>query len=98
MPEHVVREELGAHGVCVQGNKQFHSGLHDRDPGKDSPVTPHYVVTVARSLVVTKIRSKAQICGPRVTVETYTAPKECLQCKSCQRLGDFELNFGYVPR
>jgi hypothetical protein len=32
MPEDVVREELGALGICVQGIKQLRSGRRDRDP------------------------------------------------------------------
>ena len=75
MPEDVVREELGALGICVHGVMQLRSGRRDRDPEKDRPVTPHFIVTVARGPEVTKIRSITQLCGLRVAVESYTAPK-----------------------
>jgi hypothetical protein len=87
MPEDVVREELGALGICAQGIMQLRSGRRVRDPEKDRPATPHFIVTVARGPEVTKIRSMTQLCGLRVTAETYTALKGPLQCKRCQRFG-----------
>jgi hypothetical protein len=47
-PEDVVREELGALSICVQGDMQLRSGRRDQNPEKDCPVTPHFIVTVAR--------------------------------------------------
>jgi hypothetical protein len=95
MPEDVVREELGALGICVQGIMQLRSGCRDQKPEKDRPVTPHFIVTVARGPEVTKIRSITQLCGLRVTVKTYTAPRGPLQCK---RFGHTHRNCGYAPR
>ena len=89
MPEDVVREELRAPGICVQGVMQLRSGHRDRDPEKDHPVTPHFIVTVARGPEASKVRSITQLCGLRVTVETYTAPKGPLQYK---RLGHAQRN------
>jgi hypothetical protein len=98
MPEDVVREELGALGICVQGVMQLRWGLRDQNPEKDRPVTPHFIVTIARGPEVTKIHSITKLCGLRVTVETYTAPKEPLQCKRYQRFGHTQRNCGYAPR
>jgi hypothetical protein len=83
MPEDVVGEELGALGICVQGVMQLRSGRRDQNPEKDRPVTPHFIVTVGRGPKVSKIRSITQLCGRRVTVETYAAPKGPLQCQHC---------------
>jgi hypothetical protein len=98
MPEHVVREELGALGIGVQGIMQLRSRRRVRDPEKARPVTPHFIVTVARGPAVSKIRSITQLCGLRVSVETYTAPKWPLHCKRCQRFGHTQRNCGYGPR
>ena len=98
MPADVVRAELRALGICVQGVMQLRSGRRDHNPEKDRPVTPHFIVTVARGPEVTKIRSITQICGLRVTVETYTAPKGPFQCKRCQRFGHTQRNCSYAPR
>jgi hypothetical protein len=96
MPEDVVREELGALGICVQRVMLLRSKRRDRDSEMDRPVTPHFIVTVARSPEVTKICSIKQIYGLRVAVETYTAPKGPLQCKRCQRFGHTQRNCGYA--
>ena len=95
MPEEVVREELGALGIFVQGVMQLRSGRRDQNTEKYRPVTPHFIVTVERGPEVTKIRSITQLCGLRVTVETYTAPKGPLQYK---RFGHTQRNCGYAPR
>jgi hypothetical protein len=98
MHEDVVREELEPLGICVQGVIQLRSGLRDQNPENDRPATPHFLVTVARGPEVSKIRSIAQLCGLRVTVETYTAPKGPLQCKRCQRFGHTQRTCSYAPR
>jgi hypothetical protein len=48
MPESVVREELEALGIRVQGVMQLRSGRRDLDASKDRPLTPHFIVSVAR--------------------------------------------------
>ena len=45
-----------------------------------------------------KVRSVTEICGLRVSVKTYIAPKGPLQCKRCQRLGHTLRYCGYAPR
>ena len=77
---------------------QLCSGRRDQNPEKDSPVTPHFIMTVARRTQVSKVRSITQLCGLRVTVETHTAPKGPLQCKRCQSFGHTQRNCGYAPR
>jgi hypothetical protein len=62
---------------------QLRSGLRDQDPAKDCPPTPHFIVSVARGPEVSKARSITQLCGLKVTVDTYLTPKGPLQCKRC---------------
>jgi hypothetical protein len=57
MPESVVREELDALDFHVQGVLQLRSGRRDQDPAKDLPLTPHFIVSLARGPEVSKVRS-----------------------------------------
>jgi len=81
MPESVVQEELESLDFRVQGVTQLCSGRHDQDPAKDRPLTPHLIVLVARGPEVSKVRSITKLCGLRVSVDTYLAPKGPMQCK-----------------
>jgi hypothetical protein len=47
---------------------------------------------------VSRVRSLTELCGLRITVESYVAPKGPLQCKHCQRFGHTQRNCGYAPR
>jgi hypothetical protein len=85
MPESEIKEELEALSISVQAVMHHRSKPRGQDPEKDRPLTPHFVVTVARGPDVAKVRSLSEICGLRIQVETYVAPKEPLQCKRCQR-------------
>jgi len=87
MPESVVREELESLNIRVQGVTQLRSGRRDQNPNNDRPPTPHFIVSVARGPEVSKLRSLTELCGLRVSVESYVAPKGPLQCKRCQRFG-----------
>ena len=49
MPESVVREELEALGIRVQAVMKLRSGCRDKDASKRRPLTPHVIVSVARS-------------------------------------------------
>jgi hypothetical protein len=98
LPESVVREELEALGICAQGVMQLRSGRRDLAASKDRPLTPHFIVSVARGLGVQKVRSLSELCGLRVSVETYVEPKGPGQCKRCQRFGHTQQNCGYAPR
>ena len=95
MPESVVREELESLNIHVEGATQLHSGHRDQDPVKDSPPIPHFIVSVARGREVSKVRSLTELCGLRVSVESYVAPKGPLQGN---RFGHTQLNCGYAPR
>jgi hypothetical protein len=52
---------------------QLRSGRRDQDPAKNRPPTPQFIVPVARGPEMSKVRSITQLCGLRVTVETYLA-------------------------
>ena len=98
MPESVVGEELESLNIRVQGVTQLHSGRGDQDPSEDRPPTPHFIVSVARGPEVSKVRALTELCGLRVSVEKYVAPKGLLQCKRCQRYGHTQRNCRYAPR
>ena len=94
MPESVVREELESLNIRVQGVTQLRSWRHGQGPAKDRPPTPHFIISVARGPEVSKVRSLTELCGLRVSVESYVAPKGALQCKCCQRFGHTQRNCG----
>jgi hypothetical protein len=98
MPESVVREELETLGIHVRGVLQLRSGRHDQDVAPALTLTPHFIVSVARGAEAQKVRSLTELCGLRVSVELYVAPKAPLQCKRCQRFGHTQRNCGYPPR
>jgi hypothetical protein len=77
--------------MCL-GVMQLRSGRRNQYPEKERPVTQHFIVTFARGPEVTKLHSITQLCGLRVAVETYTAPKRPLQCKRCKRFGHTQSN------
>ena len=68
MPESVVREELEALGIHVQGVLQLRSGRRDQDASKDRPLTPHFIISVARGPEVSRVRSITELCGLRVSM------------------------------
>jgi len=80
MHESVVRKKLEILGIHVQGVTQLRSGRRDQDPIKNRPPTPHVIVSVARVPEVSRVRSITEICGLRVSVESYLAPKGPMQC------------------
>ena len=47
---------------------------------------------------VSKVRALTELCGLRVSVETFVAPKGSVQCKRCQRFGHTQRNCGHEPR
>jgi hypothetical protein len=53
---------------------------------------------VARGPEVAKVLSLTELCGLRVKVETYIAPKGPLQCKCCWRFGHTQRNCSYAPK
>jgi hypothetical protein len=85
MPEAGIREELEALYINMQAGMHLWLKRRGQDHEKDCPVTPHYIVSVARGPAVEKVRPLADLCGLRVKVKTYNAPNGSLQCKRCQR-------------
>jgi hypothetical protein len=77
---------------------QLRSGRRDLDTSKDRPLTPYFIVSVARGPEVQKVRSLPELCGLRVSVESYVATKRPFQCKRCQCFGNTQRNCGYAPR
>jgi hypothetical protein len=63
MPESVIREELEALDIYVQGVMQLRSGHRDQDPTKDHPLAPHFIESVARGPEVSKVQSITDLCG-----------------------------------
>jgi hypothetical protein len=86
MPESVVGEELESLNIRLQGITQLRYGRHDQDPSKDCPPTPHFIVSVAREPEVSKVRALTELCGLRVSVESYVPPKDPMQCNAMQTL------------
>jgi hypothetical protein len=79
-----IREELEALHIYVQAVMQLLLKQRGQDPEKDRPLTPHFILSVARGPDVANVRSLTDLCSLRVKVETYNAP---MQCKRCQRFG-----------
>jgi hypothetical protein len=75
MPESVFREELEFLDIHDKGVMQLRSGRRDQDPTKDRPFTPHLIESVARGPEVDKVRYITELCGLRVSVESYVAQK-----------------------
>jgi hypothetical protein len=74
-PEEIVREELETLCIRVQGVLQLRSGRRDQYSAQVRPLTPHFIVRKARGPEVAKVRSLTELCGLRISVETYAAPK-----------------------
>ena len=47
---------------------------------------------------MSRVRSITELCGLRVSVGSYVALKDPMQCKRCQRFGHTQRNGGYAPR
>jgi len=82
MPEGVVREGLESlkipesHATAIRPSRsRSRQGL---------PSHAQVIVSVARRPKVLKVRSLNELCGLRISVESYVAPKRPLQCNSCQ--------------
>jgi hypothetical protein len=98
MPETEIREKLQALHINVQAVIQLRSKRRDQDPEKDRPLTPHFIVLVARGPDLVKVRTFTDLYGLQVKVETYNAPKGQLKCNCCQRFGHTQSNCSYAPR
>jgi hypothetical protein len=99
MPESVVREELEAMDIYVQGSCSCVPAVVTKiQPRTVLSPPPHFIVSMARGPEVSEVRSITELFGLRVSVESYLAPKGPLQCKRCQRFGHTQRNGGYAPR
>jgi hypothetical protein len=98
MPEAEIKQELETLHISVQAVMQLRSNRRDQDPENDRPLTPHFIVSMARGPDVAKVRSLTELCGLRDQVGTYIAPKGPLQCKRCHCFGHTQRNCGYAPR
>jgi hypothetical protein len=97
-PEEVVHEELEILGILVQGVMQLRSGRRDQEKAQARPLALHFIVSIARGPEVAKVRALTKLCGLRISVETYVAPKGPLQSKRCQHFGHSQRHCGYAPR
>jgi hypothetical protein len=75
MPEDVVREELEALDICVQGDLHLRTGRRAQGTSKTLPLTPHFAVSVARGPEVAKLRAVTELCSLRFSVKTHIASK-----------------------
>jgi hypothetical protein len=88
-----IREELKALHINVQVLKQFRPKPRDQDPEKDSFLTSDYGIGGASSW-----NCVIDLCGLRVNVDTYRAPKGPLRCKRCYCFGNAQPSCYYAPR
>jgi hypothetical protein len=63
MPEAETEEELEALHINVQAVTQLRSKRRDQDPDKGRPLTPYFIVSLARGPDVAKVRSVTDLCG-----------------------------------
>ena len=84
--------------ISIQGVLQLCSGRRDQEASKSRPLTPHFIVSVARGRKVAELRSLTDLCGLPFSVKTYIAPKGLLQCKRCQRFGHKQRQCSEAPR
>jgi hypothetical protein len=84
--------------INMQAVMQLQSKRRDQDPEKDRPMTPHFILLVARCPNMAIVPSLTDLFGLRVKVETYNAPRRPLQCKRCQRFGHTQRNCGCALR
>jgi hypothetical protein len=93
LPESVVREDLGALDVRIQGVTKLRSGRRDQDPTKDRPHTLHFIISVACGPEVSRVLSLTELCGSRWR-RTWRrrAPCNVSAASASQR------NCGHVPR
>jgi hypothetical protein len=97
MLEGIVKVELENLGVRLQAVLRLRSGRRGQETSSAHPLTPHFIVSVARGPDVARLRSLTELCGLRLSVETYIAPNGLLQCKHCQRCHTQRYS-GYAPQ
>jgi hypothetical protein len=98
MPEAEIKEELEALHVSVQAVMQLRSKCRNQDPKKDRPLTPHFIVSVARGPHVAKGAVSRRTMRPASSGGDLHTLEGPLQCKRCQRFGHTQRKCGYAPR
>ena len=68
MPESDVRKELEVLGITVVLVLQLRSHRRTIYTAKDNLLTPHFIVTVLRGPMVSKVRAPISLCGLRTTL------------------------------
>jgi hypothetical protein len=56
-------------------NSSRTDGIRTPNPEKDRLLTPQFIVSVARGPDVAKVHTRTDLCGLRVKVEAYNAPR-----------------------
>jgi len=79
MPESVVGDEHESLDIRVQAVTQLRSGRRDQYPANNGFLTSHFIVSVTHVPEVYKMRSITELCGLRLSVETYVVPNVPLQ-------------------
>ena len=97
MPESVVREKLKSLDIHVQRVTQLRSCLRDQDPAQDRPITSHFILSVAWGPEWSKVRSITELCGLRVSVETYVLQRAHCNATAASAAAK-QRNCGYAPR
>ena len=98
IPESVVLVELRSLDIHVLGVMQLRSGRSDKDPAKDHPPTPQFIVSVTRDPELSKVQTLTELCGLRLSVETLVTAKSPVECKCFQSFGYTQRNCGHAPR
>jgi hypothetical protein len=80
LPDDVRGGEMENLGISVQGVLQHRSGRRHQEASKSRPLTPYLIMPLAWGPKVAKLRSLAELCSLRVSVEACIAPKGPLQC------------------
>jgi hypothetical protein len=98
MPEDIVKEELEIFAVGLQAVLHLRSGCRGQETFNAQPLTPNFIVSVARGPDVARLRSLIELRALRVSVETFNHRNGPLQCKRCQRFSHTQRYSGYAPR
>jgi hypothetical protein len=73
--ESVANDEMEYLNYGVEGAAQVRSSVRDPQPAKESPPNTHLIVTMARGHEVPNLPLVTELCGLRVSVESYVALK-----------------------
>jgi hypothetical protein len=98
MPEIVVLEELEYLYIRIQGVTQLISSPREQVSNKKRPTTLHFIVSVQRGFELSKVRFVTELCGLRVSVESYVDTKSTFQYKRYQRFRHTQRNSGNAFR